>query len=412
MPVSSDILPLQKTSDPATAAEVVDLVQQARAATTPLYPIGGGTSLHFGLRAKTPGWGVTLSKLNRVVDFPARDMTITVEAGITLAELAQTLAAEGQRLPVDVPAADKATVGGVIATNWNGPRRYGQGSLRDFVIGIEAVDGTGLLFHGGGRVVKNVAGYDFCKLLTGSLGTLGIITQVTFKVRPIPERSAWLACSLSSPKQAEAMLAALQQSAVVPAAVELLAGPVWQSQSALDELKLDPRGYALLVLLEGTAAEVLWMKDHLRREWRDAGVVNPLMEDGCAAPWLQIIEFSADLDSPITVQASVKPSGVLPFIEVCRQRDPNCSVLAHAGNGTVFVRFATFPDKGLGQLLLGDLQPAASAQQGHVVILNAPPGAEATNQSYWGGEAPLALMTAVKRRFDPLNLLNRGRFVY
>ncbi|WP_425619372.1 FAD-binding oxidoreductase [Anatilimnocola sp. NA78] len=412
MPLPSDILPLQQTLEPATAADVVSTVQQARETKTPLYPIGGGTSQHFGLRTKTPGWGISLSKLNQVVDYPARDMTITLGAGVTLEQLRQSLAAEGQRLPVDVPQADRATIGGVIATNWNGPRRYGQGPLRDFVIGIEAVDGNGLLFHGGGRVVKNVAGYDFCKLLTGSLGTLGIITQVTLKVRPIPERSAWLACHVATAEQAEAMLAALQQSAITPAAVELLAGPAWRASAALAELKISDQGFALLVLVEGTAAEVLWMKDHLRREWRDAGIVNPLMEDGLAEPWPQVLEFSADIDSPLTVQASVKPSGVLPFVAACRRRDPNCSVLAHAGNGTVFVRFAAFPEKGLGQLLLGDLQPVASAHQGHVVVLNAPPGAEATHQSYWGGEAPLALMTAVKRRFDPLDLLNRGRFVY
>jgi glycolate oxidase FAD binding subunit len=311
-----------------------------------------------------------------------------------------------------VPNADKATIGGVIATNWNGPRRYSQGPLRDFVIGIEAVDGNGLLMHGGGRVVKNVAGYDFCKLLSGSFGTLGIITQVTLKVRPIPERAAWLACSVDDPNKAEKMLAALQQSAVTPAAIELLSGPAWQNQPAVADLKLQPKSLALIVLLEGTTAEVLWMKDTLRREWRDAGLMNQLMQDGCGEPWPQIIEFSAHEDNPLTVLASVTPSGVLPFVAACRKWDTDCSVLAHAGNGSVFVRFAKFPEKGLSQLLMGELQPAAAAHQGHVVILNAPPGTDVTHQSMWGGEAPLGLMTAVKRRFDPLDLLNRGRFVY
>jgi glycolate oxidase FAD binding subunit len=329
-----------------------------------------------------------------------------------MSALAATLANEGQRLPVDVPQAERATIGGVIATNWNGPRRYSQGPLRDFVIGIEAVDGNGLIFHGGGRVVKNVAGYDFCKLLCGSFGTLGVITQVTLKVRPIPERIAWLACAIYDLAQAEAMLAALQQSPVTPAAIELLTGPAWQNQAALSELKLLPQSFALVALLEGTTTEVLWMKDTLRREWRDAGIVNPLMQDGAGEPWQKITEFSAHEDNPLTVQASVVPSGVLPFVAACRRWDPDCSVLAHAGNGSVFVRFAKFPDRGLAPLVMGELQPAAAAHHGHVVILNAPPGAEVTHQSVWGGEAPLALMTAVKRRFDPLDLLNRGRFVY
>lgn len=397
---------------PTSAADVVAAVNDARSSRTPLQPIGGGTCLSFGLQVSTTSQDISLTGLNAVVDYPARDMTITVQAGITMSELAATLAKEGQRLPVDVPQANKATIGGVIATNWNGYRRFGQGPLRDFVIGIEAVDGNGLLFHGGGRVVKNVAGYDFCKLLCGSFGTLGIITQVTLKVRPLPERQAWLACSVNDTKQVESMLAALQQSAVTPAAIELVSGEVWRTEPALNDLKLTPQNFAILVLVEGTTAEVLWMKDHLRREWQGAGIVNPLMADGCSAPWGAVQDFSADLDSPLTVQASVTPSGVLPFVAACRKRDPQCSVLAHAGNGSVFVRFTQVPDKGLGDLLMGDLQPAAAANHGHVVILNAPPGTAITHQSKWGGEAPLALMSAVKKKFDPLDLLNRGRFVY
>jgi glycolate oxidase FAD binding subunit len=208
------------------------------------------------------------------------------------------------------------------------------------------------------------------------------------------------------------MLATLQQSPVTPAAIELVSGSVWQKDPALAGVNLAPQGFALLALLEGTTTEVLWMKDQLRREWREAGIVNPYMQDGCGEPWPAVQEFSAHVDSPLTVQASVTPSGVLPFIAACRKRDPDCSVLAHAGNGTVFVRFATFPDKGLGELLMGELQPVAAAHHGHVVILNAPPGTAITHRSVWGGEAPLALMTAVKKKFDPLDLLNRGRFVY
>jgi glycolate oxidase FAD binding subunit len=403
---------VQQTFEPGDAAELVAIVRQARETLTPLYPIGGGTSLHYGLRAKAAGSGVSLGKLNQVIDYPARDMTITVGAGMTMQQLANTLAQEGLRLPVDVPQASSATIGGVIATNWNGPRRFDQGSVRDFVIGIEAVDGNGLLFHGGGRVVKNVAGYDFCKLLTGSLGTLGIISQVTLKVRPIPEQSAWLACSVAKASQAEALLSSLQNSSITPTAVELLAGPAWKSCPALSPLKAKAGSYQLLVLLEGTAVEVSWMKDQLRKEWCEQGIADPLGQDGADSPWPEIIEFPADLDAPLSIQASVTPSGVMPFAEVCRRLDPHCSLVAHAGNGSLFVRFAEFPQKGLGSLILGELQPAAARHHGHVVILNAPPGAELTHQAAWGGSAPLALMTAIKRQFDPLDLLNRGRFVY
>src|SRR5436190_8463483 len=118
-------LPIKTTLTPADQTALASAVAQAFADGSALYPIGGGTSLEFGLPAKAPGSGLSLSGLNRVVDYPARDLTVTVEAGVTMQTLADLLAKEGQRLPLDVPQPAKATVGGVVATNWNGPRRYG-----------------------------------------------------------------------------------------------------------------------------------------------------------------------------------------------------------------------------------------------------------------------------------------------
>ena len=228
----SEALPISKTLAPATQDELRDQVRSCFEAGTAMYPIGGGTSLGFGLPAKEKGVGLSLAGLNRVVDFPARDMTITVEAGITMKALAETLATEKQQLPVDVPLADRATLGGVIATNCNGPRRYGYGSLRDYVIGIHAIDGRGTPFKGGGRVVKNVAGYDFCKLLTGSLGTLGVISQVTLRLRPVAERSVLVACAVDDLGQAEKLLAALVHSETTPVAIELASRARWTLPSA------------------------------------------------------------------------------------------------------------------------------------------------------------------------------------
>src|SRR5688500_10551775 len=224
-----DVLPIKRTLTPADQGELAGVVREAFDANTALYPIGGGTSLDFGLPAKAPGYGLSLTGLNPVIDDPPRDMPFTVEAAVTMQSLAELLATERQRLPIDVPLEGKATIGGVIATNWNGPRRYGQGSVRDHVIGITAVDGRGMPFKGGGRVVKNVAGYDFCKLLTASLGTLGVITQVTLKLKPLPEQSVLVAAALPNASMAEKVLAALVTSQTTPMVIELIAGPAWES---------------------------------------------------------------------------------------------------------------------------------------------------------------------------------------
>jgi glycolate oxidase FAD binding subunit len=411
-------LPISQTLEPASPEELAEQVRQAFVSQTPVYPVGGSTSLDYGLPAKTPGIALATSRLNRVIDYPVRDMTITVEAGLTMRSLADLLAKERQRLPIDVPQAERATIGGVIATNWNGPRRFGEGTVRDYVIGISAVDGRGQPFKGGGRVVKNVAGYDFCKLLTGSLGTLGVITQVTLRLKPIPEQSALVACSLPNSAAAERLLAALVNSQTRPTAIELLAGPSWQNEPSLASLSASLNGslqsrLLLVVGLEGTAPEVEFMTSQLAAEWRELDVSEPLVLGQAAALWQRLVEFPAAGKSPLTVKASVVPSGTTALIDAARRLDPDCSLQAHAGSGIVIIQFSKFPEQGLARTLVGQLQPVAAAHRGRVVILSNPSGAELTHQSVWGAtDVPLDLMTEVKRRFDPANILNRGRFVY
>lgn len=412
--IRTEALPIKNIHAPADQGALAAVIAEAYRTGTPLYPIGGGTSLDFGLPAKAEGAGLSLAKLNRVVDYPARDMTVTLEAGVTMHALAELLAQERQRLPVDVPLAERATIGGVIATNWNGPRRYGQGSLRDYVIGISAVDGRGMPFKGGGRVVKNVAGYDFCKLLTGSLGTLGVISQVTLRLKPIPEQSVLVACSVPDCDAAERLLAALVNSQTTPAAVELLAGPAWDGDPALRSLQsTSPEHLYLVVGLEGDAVEVESMTRQLEAEWDALGVAAPLEIGEAAALWQRLIEFPAAGESPLVLKASVVPSGTTAVALAARKLDPQCSIQAHAGNGVVIIRFASFPQQGLSRALVGDLAPIAAAHHGHVTVLSNPGGAEMTHQSVWGAiDVPLELMTEVKRRFDPQDILNRGRFVY
>ncbi len=216
-------LPLTETIAPAQQADVAEAVCCAAGSGTPVYPIGGGTMLHYGVQPQRPGIGLSLAKLNRLVDYAAADLTITVEAGMTISDLNRTLGRQRQRLAVDVPQPDRATVGGAVATDAAGPRRYACGSMREYLLGFTAVDGTGNLFSGGGRVVKNAAGYNMCRLMAGSLGTLGVITQVTLMVRPMCETSAWVASPKTSLDVVEKLLAELVRSATRPVAIELLA---------------------------------------------------------------------------------------------------------------------------------------------------------------------------------------------
>ena len=285
-------LPLTGTVTPADQAALAEAVRAAFVAGTPLYPIGGGISLGYGVTPRQPGLGLSLAGLTRLVDYPARDLTITVEAGMTIAELARRLAAEGQRLPVDVPQPDRATVGGCVATGAGGPRRYRWGTIRDYVLGLTAVDGRGELFHGGGRVVKNAAGYGICRLLTGSLGTLGVIVQVTLMVKPLPEISALVACEVEDFEIAERLLAGMVRTQTLPSAIEWVSGSEWQDDPALGSLGSSAAG-RLLVGFEGTPSEVDWMLGQLHEEWRQMGIQSPLTVTGAQAEplWSRLAEF-------------------------------------------------------------------------------------------------------------------------
>ncbi len=413
MTVVADSLPLFETQTPEDQAALAAALTAASASGTPVYPIGGGTSLDYGLPPTAPGIGLALTGLHRVVDYPARDMTVTVEAGITLAALAGTLAGERQWLPVEGAQPHRATLGGLMATAFSGTRRYGYGTMRDYVIGMTAVDARGVAFKAGGRVVKNVAGYDFCKLLTGSLGTLGVISQITLKVRPIPERSAFLSCELRDFGTAEKLLAAIVNSRTTPVAVELLCGPMWREQSSLGTLTAGSIG-RLVVGLEGTAGEVDWMLAQLASEWRELGVSSShvVAGDETANLWEALQEFSALPDAPLVLRSSVVPSRTVEYIQLVQELDPQASIQAHAGNGIVIARFNKFDAADVSRGLIARLQPAAQNAGGGAVVLSSTLEGW-TRQALWGNVGPAASwMSKIKRQFDPQNLLNPGRFAY
>ncbi len=190
-----------------------------------VYPQGGGTALDYGGIPRRPGIALDTRSLNRIIDYPAADMTITVEAGMTLATLQSTLAEQGQRLPLDAPQAARATLGGIFATNASGPRRFGNRRPRDLILGVGFVQADGNAVKGGGRVVKNVAGYDLPRLLTGSLGTLGVITQMTLKVRPLPEASAIVWAGFDDVAGLAEVLDQLNTSMTRPVAIDVLNQP-------------------------------------------------------------------------------------------------------------------------------------------------------------------------------------------
>jgi len=397
---------------PQTVAELGDLVRRAAAENQAVYPLGGQTMLTYGLPPTRPGIGVNLRGLSRVIDYPARDMTVTVQAGITLAELQELLRTENQRLPIDVPRADRATLGGVLATNTSGPRRYGFGTLRDYVIGISAVNDQGQDIKAGGRVVKNVAGYDLCKLYVGSLGTLGVITQATLKLRPRPEEQALLTLGC----RAEAvgpLLDQLHRSRTQPVCLDVLNGAAARWVTRQTGIALPDADWIVAVGFEDNREAVAWQVRQLIQEL-PAGQVPGLearVSHAAEPLWRGLVEFPHRPEARLTIKANLLPSATAAF---CLQAAalPEAPLLhAHAGSGIVVghVDADLTPDRA--RAMLKELQDSAAAARGNVVILHCP-AAWKTALPVWGAPRGDAwLMRSIKERLDPRRLFNPGRFV-
>ncbi len=364
--------------------------------------------LGLGRPPARPGLGIDVRRLAAVIEYPARDMTITVQAGITLAKLQDLLRAENQRLPIDVPRSADATLGGILATNTSGPRRYGYGTLRDYVIGISAINDEGHEFKAGGRVVKNVAGYDLCKLLVGSLGTLGIITQATLKLRPLAEEQA-LVCVMVEPGEKEPALARLHSSRTRPVCLELLNHRAAQEICAQAGVPAPATPWALLVGFEGNAEAVNWQVQQLVKELGTMCKMEARLGFTTQPLWQALVEWGAWPGATVTFKASIPPSAVVAFCQAIAAQAPSPYVRAHAGNGIVLGHWG-------GELTLEQAAAHLSlwrseAKQG-TVIVQACPFAWKTSLDVWGPAPPDAwVMRQVKEMFDPHRLFNPGRFL-
>jgi glycolate oxidase FAD binding subunit len=405
----SDKSHITETITPADQAGVTEALKSVAATRLAVYPVGGGTALDFGAHPTRPGIHLSLAKLNRTIDYPAADLMITVEAGMTITSLQKRLAAQRQWLPVDVSQPDRATVGGAVAVNAAGPRQYSYGTLRDYVLGLTAVDGTGTPFSGGGRVLHNAAGYNICRLMAGSLGTLGIITQVTLMVRPLPGTSVLLLCDVPNFVVAERLLADLAGSVIQPAAIEFVAGRQREDEFALGPV-LEGNVGRLYVGLEGSAAEVEGLVGQRRDRWTAAGATAPMLVPATRAEplWRWLADFTAHL------QINVLPSAVVETVKRILAHQPQCAIQAHAGNGVIRLRLPLPLRAGQdGTDVISALRTIAAAAAGKLIVLRRPDGAAVTIADAWGPPRPeFRVMQAIKERFDPHNILNPGRFVF
>jgi glycolate oxidase FAD binding subunit len=354
---------------PASADELARLLGEASAARSAVVPIGGGRASGMGGPAERCDVELHTTRLDRVLEHSQADMVVSVEAGITLEALQHELAQTSQFLPLDPFASPGHTIGGLIATGWTGPLRQRYGSARDFLIGLRVALPSGKLASAGGRVVKNVSGYDLMKLHHGALGTLGVIVAASFKVFPKPMRDVSVE---TGPLPAAESWTAVARALAMP-----------QAPAAL-ELFSDGR----------VLARFLGSPDAVERMVRELGwsvaSASAWSEHALRGPesWARIAVPPHELKR---VLGSL-PGGAFWW--------------ASPGLGIAHWTVDTTPEA------VRDIRTVVEGAGGRLVLMDAPP--ELTREVGAWGTPPstLDVMKKLKNAFDPQNILNPGRFVY
>jgi glycolate oxidase FAD binding subunit len=348
---------------------------------------GGGTQMRLGAPPRRYEVAFSTERMIRLLEYEPADLTCRVEAGMRLSDLQATLRAQGQRLPLDPPHPERATVGGMVAANTNGLSRGRYGTVRDWVIGIAVAYPSGKVARAGGKVVKNVAGYDLMKLHIGALGTLGVVAEVNFKVQARPEAEATLLGRFEAPGPALEVGLKLARQYLAPAAAIVLDGL---------------QHWTLALKLEGYAPEVDAARDQAVRFVREAGgdVEQPEIPPGF---WDAARDWSAPEDDSLVLRAIVPLTSTQMVVAAV---PPDARVLAQPASGVVDVAVpATSAVETLSRLRV------AAGVDGQVVVAAAPAALKPA-LDIWGPPPPgFPIMLALKQALDPNGILNPGRFV-
>ena len=377
--------------EPGSSAELATVLKVATQAELPVIPRGGATKIDWGNPPRAADLIISTRRLKRIIEHAWDDMTATVEAGCTVGQFQQTLAEHGQQLALDPLWQDRATIGGILATNDSGPLRIRYGSLRDLVIGITLALPDGTLAKSGGKVVKNVAGYDLPKLATGALGTLGIITQAIFRLHPIAREIRTLSFSAPDAQALNAFLLAILDSKLVPTGLQFRAG------SSLP-LQVDIRFEGTTAGCDAQCEQIVQMTAGCSRiESQDAWAAAERLWEGAPC----VVKFSA---LPAELGALVDRINKL-----AKPLHLSWSAVAQAV-GVGFLRLETAEIAVL-MAVLGELRQSLESQGGSLVLLRCPLKLKREIDVWGGAGDALPLMKNIKMQFDPAETLNPGRFI-
>ena len=384
---------------PGSSDEVVACLRICGEADAAVVPAGLMTWLECGNPLQRADVVISLSRMNRIIEYAPADLIATVEAGLTIGHLNETAFADRQWLPLDPPGGPDASLGAIAACATSGPLRLGFGTARDYVIGLRLAHINGEISKCGGKVVKNVAGYDMNKLYVGSFGTLAILTELTFKLRPLPERSATLAIRSENPKN-------LLKAASDILASELRPSSLFLASGFRPPLDSTPGGSAALLVRFLESNEAVNYQIERTRAVLSECRANEMEEAEASAVWSRVANI--DKEGPICFKLSLPLSRTAEWLQ--RLAVDAHSVVA-ADLGTGIIRIAMDLDSDRITNLAEQWRAEVSSFGGTLTIESAPLDVR-RRVDVWNDPGPAtALMQAVKASFDPERLLSPGRFI-
>ncbi|MDO8432517.1 MAG: FAD-binding oxidoreductase [Candidatus Binatus sp.] len=381
--------------EPASVEEICEAVRMCESDRITLAAVGAMRTLSQ-IRREPVALGISLKRLARIVAYEPDDMTVVAEAGLTISNFNAVAAPSRQRLPVDPASPQLTTLGSLISASHAGPLRLSEGAARDLLIGIRFVGHGGRVIHGGGRVVKNVAGYDLMKVMGGAFGTLGIITEATFKVRPIPPEY----CIAIAPydRANDAFSAAASLNFALPMShLEVLSPSLAARFDA-------PQKFLLVAGFSGTAQEISYQAEKIREL---LGAAIEIIDD---QPALARCETLRDLDfglRPLAAQIATRPAGLERALAYC-----DAEFRAHAASGVAQIFVETAPSSVVAHKIVARWRESAHSERGHLRILAAAESIRGDLEIFdLPNEGALKLMRQLKSTFDPAGIFNPKCFV-
>jgi glycolate oxidase FAD binding subunit len=410
---------------PADAAQIAEIVQFAATEKLAIIPTGGCTKLGIGSPPSRYDIALDLSRLNHLLAYDPKDLTLGVEPGMRIEDLLRTLGEQKQFLPLAVPLSERATIGGIVATNSSSPLRHAYGAVRDFCLGMEFVTGEGAQAKSGGRVVKNVTGYDLHKLLIGSLGTLAVITRVNFRTFPMPQAQKTFIASFSLAEAAFDFCRSVAHSVLTPQLVEVAdpsAGQLIFSGEAF--ARILPGQWSAVITAAGQPAVVDRYAKELGHMAAAASAAEflPVEDEAHVAMFERIQEFPrlALEAAPgaaifrLSALPNAMPSLIAKLTAIAKQNHADVATLARVSG----ILYAVFVAENAGSVAsLAAAIPevfrvcSQPEMQASAMLEWCPKELKTAPEVVWGPTRPdFELMRRVKNSFDPQSVLAPGRF--